>query len=386
MTKPDPALRPLLGQNRLVDGISGSDAFDRPLISSAAVGRATTFPALGFVAGGWTLVCLTFTAQRIATGSELGADLIDALLSIVLFNAAWMAITPPVLASVWATRTRGLASFALVQIGLCTLATVLHISLFWLACAAFGVTVEPNFVTLLEKATPTDVMLYGALVGIALGVDQRRRIRQRTAAATALEASLSDARAAMLRAQLRPHFLFNTLNAISALIHDEPDVAERMVARLGDLLRLSLDDTRGAKVTLAVDLATVEAYLAIESLRLGERLRVVLVIEPETLTATVPDLLLQPLVENAVVHGIAPSTKGGTLRITAARKGPLLIITVADDGVGVEVEHIKEGVGLRSARERVAGHSSFVTRAGMEVYAGTDMGFCVEITLPWQDS
>lgn len=367
---------------------SGANASELRPPCRLATGRATTPRTIGFVVGGWALVCLTFAAQQIATGSQDGIALSGALSSIVLFNATWMALTLPVLANVWAQPpgARGVLSFALLHLGLCVLATFLHLSLFWVSCAAFGLAVEPSLATLIAKAAPTDLMIYWALVGIALGIEQRRRIQQRTAAAADLEANLSDARAAMLRAQLRPHFLFNTLNAISALIREEPDVAERMVARLGDLLRLSLDDTRGASVPLAVDLATVDAYLAIESLRLGDRLRVIREIAPETLAATVPDLLLQPLVENAIVHGIAPSTNGGTLRISTVREGASLIVTVADDGIGVEVRHIEQGVGLRSARERIVALSTATTVAAMDIHSSVGAGFCVKISLPWQEA
>jgi LytS/YehU family sensor histidine kinase len=163
-----------------------------------------------------------------------------------------------------------------------------------------------------------------------------------------------EARLEALRMQLNPHFLFNTLHAISALIHDQPDAADRMVARLSDLLRLSLDPSKPQEVPLSEELAFLEGYLEIEQTRFSERLQVTKVIEAGTETALVPFLLLQPLVENAIRHGIEPREERGCLAITARRQNGRLELRVRDDGPGLAKKDAKpQGIGLSNTRSRL---------------------------------
>ncbi|HEX7113018.1 MAG TPA: histidine kinase [Mizugakiibacter sp.] len=181
--------------------------------------------------------------------------------------------------------------------------------------------------------------------------------RQRALEAAALA---RDAELRALRYQLNPHFLFNTLNAISTLVlRREARDATRMIARLGDLLRATLEGEGGHEVALADELALTEQYLEIEKIRFGERLRVQLEIAPGTLQARVPHLLLQPFVENAIRHGIAPRSEGGTLLLRTQRDRDRLRLGISDDGLGRMALHARlldgehHGIGIDNARARL---------------------------------
>jgi two-component system, LytTR family, sensor kinase len=172
------------------------------------------------------------------------------------------------------------------------------------------------------------------------------------------QAEVRDARLSALRYQLNPHFLFNSLNAVSTLVlEDNPPAATRMLAQIGDFLRTILDRESGPETPLSDEIAFADQYLAIEQTRLGSRLRVDRLIAPETLDALVPGMLLQPLIENAVRHGVAPVVEGGTIRIESKLQGALLRIRVHNSGpVGSRSELPAEsasGIGIRNTAERL---------------------------------
>jgi LytS/YehU family sensor histidine kinase len=173
-----------------------------------------------------------------------------------------------------------------------------------------------------------------------------------------LEKSFSEARLNALRMQLDPHFLFNALNTISSQVERDPKLARWMIEHLGDLLRLSLESKDRQEVPLAEEMAFVEHYLAIQKIRFGDHLRIETQIAPEVKYASVPCLFVQPLVENAIRHGISRRASGGTVIVSAHRDGNRLDIRVLDDGVGLPAGWTLEnsgGVGLSVTRQRVAG-------------------------------
>jgi len=173
-----------------------------------------------------------------------------------------------------------------------------------------------------------------------------------------LEKSFSEARLNALRMQLDPHFLFNALNTISSQVERDPKLARRMIEHLGDLLRLSLESKEKQEVPLAEEMAFLEHYLAIQKIRFGDHLRIETQIAPEVKYASVPCLFVQPLVENAIRHGISRRASGGTVIVSAHRDGNRLDIRVLDDGVGLPTGWTLEnssGVGLSVTRQRVAG-------------------------------
>ena len=204
------------------------------------------------------------------------------------------------------------------------------------------------------------LVIYAGLFGTMLAVLARQRWRADRERAAALEAQLAVARLAALQSQLQPHFLFNALNAVAGLVHARPDDAERMIARLGDLLRATLEagaDRRPA-VPLDEELALAGKYLAVEQVRFADRLQVREEIDPAARTALVPALILQPLVENAVRHGISRRPGPGEIILRAHVAGPWLELSVADDGndepASSRERRSPGGVGLANVRARLA--------------------------------
>jgi two-component system, LytTR family, sensor kinase len=199
------------------------------------------------------------------------------------------------------------------------------------------------------------LLFYVLLLGIAWAVYYHARFREREQAAEQLAAGLAEARFQALKMQLHPHFLFNTLNAISALIPQEAQPARRMVARLGDLLRTTLEQEGTQEVSLREEIEFLEPYLEIEQTRLGERLSVKFQVEPEALDARVPHLVLQPLVENAIRHGVASRLEPGVVRIAGAVEDGWLILHVRNTGGASRKgpAHETGGRGLANVRSRL---------------------------------
>lgn len=335
----------------------------------------------------WAVVALVTSLQNYAAGFA-GAPPQDwrlALVNGVSWYSIWALLTPGVVAIARYLAGRRL-SFGLVTVHLVAgvAFAVLHATLYTsLNAMLYGNALWApwsNGLLVLKLATAIHVhlMIYAIIVGVVLGARALRSLRERELAAARLETQLADAEAAALRAQLQPHFLFNTLNAISALVPEDPVIAQRLIARLGDLLRLSIAQHRTQLNPLADEVDFTDAYLAIEQTRLGGRLRIVRRISPQALAAEVPALLLQPLVENAVRHGIAPLVEGGTLTIEAAVEGERLRLVVADDGKGAD--HVGDGIGLGNARQRL--QQLYGDRQSVEIETARGGGFRVTVEIP----
>ena len=197
-----------------------------------------------------------------------------------------------------------------------------------------------------------------------------------------LEARLTEAQLQSLKLQLHPHFLFNTLNTITALVHVDPHAAERMVAGLSELLRLSLRTAGEQEVPLSRELEMLEHYLRIQQVRFGDRLAVSIGIDPAARDALVPHFILQPLVENAIRHGIAPRAAPGHVQITASIADAMLRLRVRDDGVGVPFgAAVADGVGLANTRSRLL--SLYGPRHHFTAAGDAAGGFLVEIEIPY---
>ena len=197
-----------------------------------------------------------------------------------------------------------------------------------------------------------DSLVFSAIVIVHHAVVYYRVSKDRALRTSQLEARLAQAQLQMLRMQLQPHFLFNTLHSISALMHKDVRRADSMVAALSDLLRMSLQNIGAQEVPLQSELDFLQRYVEIMSLRFGDRLHVSIDVDPATRDARVPNLFLQPLVENSFRHGFG-DLGAGSISITVRRDGDMLRCDVVDDGRGLRAGH-KEGVGLASTRERLA--------------------------------
>jgi two-component system, LytTR family, sensor kinase len=216
-----------------------------------------------------------------------------------------------------------------------------------------------------------DVLAYGALLAIFLALHY-----------TDLRAQLADARLTALRAQLNPHFFFNTLNAVStlALQGRRDDVAE-IVGRLGDLMRSALDE-KTQEVPLRAELAFLEDYLAIQHVRFGDRLRVQKTIARETLDASVPSLMLQPILENVVEHAMTGEEDLISVNIEISRRGDDLLIAISDTGPGFAVDRRKEGIGLANTRARLV--ELYGTRCRFEYGNLPAGGASVRMAIPFR--
>ena len=200
------------------------------------------------------------------------------------------------------------------------------------------------------------LMTYAAIVGLSYALSYYREARARTLRAAQLEARLMEARLKTLEAELHPHFLFNTLHAISTLVHSNPESADRMISRLSDLLRLTFDRSGAPRIALQEELEFLQKYLEIEQVRFQDRLAVRIDVDAEALDAEVPRLILQPLVENAIKHGVAPRRGEGLIQISARVTGNVLWMEVRDNGVGLSGGAralLHSGVGLANTRDRL---------------------------------
>jgi LytS/YehU family sensor histidine kinase len=200
------------------------------------------------------------------------------------------------------------------------------------------------------------LMTYAAVVGLSYALGYYRESQARALKAAHLETSLMEARLKTLEAELHPHFLFNTLHAISALVHTDPEAADRMISRLSDLLRLTFDRSGAAGVALKEELEFLQKYLEIEQIRFQDRLAVKFDIDPETLDTDVPRLILQPLVENAIKHGIGPRAGQGLVQISTKKRPDGTWIEVRDNGIGLSRNaraRFTNGVGLSNTRARL---------------------------------
>jgi two-component system LytT family sensor kinase len=230
-------------------------------------------------------------------------------------------------------------------------------------------------------AAPEFLLIYLVLLLSTFAIDYFRKYRDREIRTAQLEASLQQAKLAALQAQLNPHFLFNALNAVSALMYRDVEAADAMLARIGELLRLTLAADGSHEIRLSEELELLERYLDIERIRFADRLAITVDVPDATRDAHVPPFALQPLVENAIRHGIAKRSGGGQVLVSARQVADRLQLRVVDDGPGLAGK-VREGIGLRNTRDRL-----------QQLYGGAQQltfrrpdsgGLEVLVELPWR--
>ena len=310
---------------------------------------------------------------------------------------SWALLTPLVL---WLGRrvpierrnaARAIAFHATAALAL----TLAHSALFTWVELWIQLRVEPNtplgaplpaiFVRGTLARVIVDLFTYGAIVAVGTAIEYRRRVRDRELRGAQLESQLAGARLAALKAQLQPHFLFNTLHAIGVLVREDPTAATRMVALLGDLLRMTLARAGDQEVRLERELELVRLYMEIERTRFQDRLSVEFDVASDALNALVPDMLLQPIVENAVRHGISASPDAGRVTVRALRDRETLRLVVADDGAGLgraTSDAPGHGMGIPATRARLA--LLYGDAQTFDVRDGARGGCEVTITLPYR--
>ncbi|SEU38830.1 Histidine kinase [Myxococcus fulvus] len=253
----------------------------------------------------------------------------------------------------------------------------------WLAETSLGQMLP----LMMAKHVITSLLIYGTLVAIGYAVEYHRRYREGELAQSQLETRLAHAQLDVLRAQLHPHFLFNTLNAISVLVRKQDTAGSiRMLTGVSELLRMTLNSTGRQRVPLHEDLDFLERYLDIEQTRFQDRLQVVRAIDPVTLGALVPSLILQPLVENAIKHGLAVRAGSGCVELHASREGTRLVLEVLDDGPGLAPgwERQDGGIGVANVRARL--QQLYADRHVFSLENRTEGGVRARLELPFQSA
>jgi sensor histidine kinase YesM len=232
-----------------------------------------------------------------------------------------------------------------------------------------------------------DVLIYCAIVGMSLAFYYHRfysEYQKSMLLSSKLETRLAQTHLQVLRMQLHPHFLFNTLNAISTLVYKDPSAADRMISRLGQLLRFVVDSIRLEEIPLCQEIMLLETYLDIERTRFGDRLQVTLQLDRCANNAKVPSLILQPLVENAIQHGVGRRARGGRIDVRTRLAGSKVEIEIQDDGLGFIPRNSmddREGIGLANTRSRL--QALYGEGYKLECTQAPEQGALVKVTIPY---
>lgn len=335
----------------------------------------------------WTILALSFATQFYVSGFNAGMD-ISWRSAVAYALADWyvfalLSIPAAFLARRFSLGERRWKSHLALHLGAGVLFSLAYMLLRaavgqWQSGASFADALRP----LAVKTWHFNLLIYWVIVVAAHAFEYSRKLRERELHASELEKMLAQAKLHALQMQLNPHFLFNTLHSISSLMHSDVEAADRMLMRLSHLLRAALDSSETQEVALREELRLLDLYLGIEQIRFGDRLVVQKEVAADVLDAMVPNLILQPLVENAIKHGIEPRARRGTIRLEAKRSANGLQVEIIDDGGGPRAGNTREGVGLSNTRARLrelygSAHDFF---AG----AGRDGGFRAAITIPFR--
>ncbi len=343
----------------------------------------------------WSLVGLAIASEIYLSSNFLGRSITwgeaisDSLEDWYVYGAlslpvVWLARRyPPERGSRWAAA------------GIHLLAALVFSSAFILVRTLVGevdgwLTGEPAtfseiFHPLLVRTFPFNLLVYGVILSVSHALDYYRKYHERTVQTLELEKHLTEARLQALLHQLKPHFLFNTLNGIASLMHTDVDAADRMLVRLSELLRITMSHTGAPQTTLREEVAFLERYLDIEKIRFRNRLEVVIAVADDAIDAQVPSLILQPMVENAMRHGVEPHSRMGRIELRGARDGGNLVLTVTDNGAGIPAGGPKrEGIGVANTRARLA--ELYGAQQKFELVNGPEGGLCVRITIPFNST
>jgi sensor histidine kinase YesM len=364
--------------------------------------RVSSLVAAGACAAIGLLECAKDYVMVQIQGSQ--RPLISVLRDQALWWVLWMLLMPAVIALGRRLRFDGgrWKSSSIAHLTLAIVLSVGHIAVFgfvyfWaVGPTTLFPTVSRAITVLTTRYLATDILIYGGALGVYYAFEYFARYRrlaletaQAESRAARLQLNLAEARIHALRMELNPHFLFNALNAVAGLVRKrQHDAAIDMLARLGDLFRTTLDREMPAEVPLAEELAYLQRFVEIELVRFGDRLRVVWDVEPEVNGAFVPPLILQPLVENALRHGVGRRPGPAHLRIGARRSGLHLELSVRDSGEGLTPSAgraPREGIGLSNTRARLT-ELYGPDAASVEVADVRGGGVCARVLIPFHTS
>lgn len=341
---------------------------------------------LGF--GFWTLIGLSFAFQFYISSAKAGLE-VSWRQAVSYALGDWYVFAVLSIPVIWLARRfdfeSGNRRWSLAVHLPCSLVFSLAYMILraligrWQSEASFTEALQP----LLVKTWHFNLLIYWVIVAVSQAFDYYRKYRERELRAAELETQLAEARLEALQMQLNPHFLFNTLHSISALMHRDVELADGMITRLSDLLRAALDNSETQEVTLRQELEFLRRYLEIEQTRFGSRLTVNMEVAPDTLEAQVPNLILQPLVENAIRHGIEPHAKPGRIDLRVQREAGKLRMELRDNGGGRRKDGPdREGVGLSNTRARL--RTLYGDDHGFELGDAPGGGMLVRLALPFR--
>ncbi|HWU77759.1 MAG TPA: histidine kinase [Rhodanobacter sp.] len=354
--------------------------------------EAARIKTLALAFGFWTLLALSYALSSGLSSISEGypPDWLRALAWNLSNFWLWMALVPLV---GWLGRLtascnwrRFFVAQAVASLAVALLQMLAHLVVFWylsgpgrMPVHTLGQYLRMEFAYSYHLA----VLTYWVILTVLRGMESRRHLRDERLRRTQLETQLAQSQLQALRMQLQPHFLFNTLNAISALALADPLQARLMIARLSDFLRLTLEERHAPQVPLSRELEFLACYLGIQQVRFQDRLSTQIDVDDNTLAAAVPDLILQPLVENALRHGLQDKPGAGTLRISTRRDGDQLQLRVDDDGLGLPSAGTAEGIGLGNTRSRL--RMLFGDAAQLQLSPIPGGGTRAEVRLPFAE-
>jgi LytS/YehU family sensor histidine kinase len=300
----------------------------------------------------------------------------------LIYHSFWAAVTIPIVLYALALQRRNLSLPVVVAAHFAGILVTLVLNTAWWMISQSSMLTRASILTTADMSAYGTIWMYSVITGATLGLQHYRSLLAARVRESEYRSSLAQAQLQALKLQLQPHFLFNTLHSISALIRENPDAADDVLADLSALLRMSLDSRSTQEVTVEEELEALDLYLNIQRVRYQEWLTLQLNVSPQARAALMPHLLLQPLVENAIRHGIARRAAPGTLSIDISQRDSSLHLSVRDDGPGCsETGSIRDGIGLSNTKKRLD------VLYGQDCHLNiqnTPAGFAIVIELPFR--
>ncbi|HEU5217559.1 MAG TPA: histidine kinase [Gemmatimonadales bacterium] len=338
----------------------------------------------------WIAECLIYTLQQILYFRSAGQPVPYRDIFYLGAKGAviWSAITIAMIAMHLAPRLRdrGLPAIVGIHFAFALVANGFDVWVDMLFGRLTGILpVTGTFAASYFRQSTFNIFAYFLTATVLHALELNRLSKARAIHAARLQGQLSQARLEVLKMQLQPHFLFNTLHAMAALVHDDPDAVERMILRLGDMLRAAVDQAGRPVISLADEVDLLQAYLDIEQIRFRDRLTVSLEVPAATEGAAVPNLILQPLVENAIKHGAARQLGPASIRVVVSRSTEELVLEVHNTGdPNGKQPVLVEGVGMRNTRARLA--ELYPGKHAFSVVVRPEGGAVASIRIPYTDA
>ncbi len=343
------------------------------------------------VAGLWTAIALLNSLMDIAASLQTGEAIRWREFGWSYLGwYFWAALTPFILCLVrkFPMRSphvgRSIAVYAAVSIGLISILITIYTLVYWQVDASMQTFSQSMRMVITSFGFAFDLFLYWIIVAVGNQMEFNRNFQKEQLKAAKLENQLASAQLQALQMQLHPHFLFNTLNSISELIHENRELAEKMLVKLEAFLKLTLESSAAQEVPLETELDFLRHYLEIEQIRFQNRLNVKMLIEPSTMRIPVPNLILQPIVENAIRHGISRQSAPGQLEIQTSLARGMLHVQVRDNGrgilSGIREGQIREGLGISNTKARL--RQMYGSHHRLEMHNVLEGGFIVTMDIP----